>query len=188
MADGEISFEDLQPQAVPVQQVPPAAEISFENALDLAPAGPPAKKTSEPAADSGPFPEINKFFLHTAKAVSAARDALFPDDGGKLWDARRMRAEHWPGVKGAVKVVAGGVVDLGELAGSGLVGLVTAASDPKNTGAFTSGMEGAQQAFHQLNETARRITGVNLAPQNQQEQAMADLLAVIPEGVTAVGD
>lgn len=48
--------------------------------------------------------------------------------------------------------------------------------------------ERVQAQTTRVNELAARITKVNLAPENASEQAMMDVLAIMPDAVTAAGD
>lgn len=117
--------------------------------------------------------------------------------------------------EGAVKALASGAVSLGESAAAGLKGLAKVGGDIANTSeanrtfatqqllmgelgfkellfggveTFTADMEQSQETIGKLREAAFKVAAINLAPENQQEKAMEDLLMLIPEGITAAGD
>jgi hypothetical protein len=90
---------------------------------------------------------------------------------------------------GAVKAVAGGVLSLGELAVQGLNAIGSAGfglvSDDYS---FDKGLQAGQQMTERMREFSSKLTGINLAPANKEQEAFTNLLAIIPEGITAAGD
>lgn len=107
---------------------------------------------------------------------------------------------------GAGKALVAGATGLAESAASGAEALLDTAFTPTNISkivkgeegwedlrdralsTFTSSMESTQEGFKWLHDAAERVTKLNFAPANEQDQAMADLLAILPEGITAAGD
>lgn len=117
---------------------------------------------------------------------------------------------------GGVKALTSGVIGLGESAIAGVRGLgegagaalikgtvgqlpmnrttapmagtirAAAGADPLATAVST--IEGSMQQTAQMREIAKQLTKINLVPENEQEEAMEDLLMLMPEGITAGGD
>lgn len=117
---------------------------------------------------------------------------------------------------GGGKALASGVVGLGESSVAGLKGLSRAAGEklvketvgriPMSPAAAhlqgaasaaqqrdplagaVSEIESSMEESAQMREVASQITKINLAPDNEQEEAMESLLMLMPEGITAAGD
>lgn len=95
----------------------------------------------------------------------------------------------------AGKVLAGSVVDLADLTVQGIVGVAQNLFSSESKG-FTEA--GARQFVQTANKTAAvtasvrdvasRLTGINLAPKSQEEKAVANFLAVLPEASSVAGD
>lgn len=90
---------------------------------------------------------------------------------------------------GAGKAIVGGLADMGQAAKTGVAFLTKAAM-----GKVTNEKE-ARQAFAESEEfgpTVRKvvetITFVNLSPENKEEQAMEDLVRLVPESIYVVGE
>lgn len=97
------------------------------------------------------------------------------------------------GFIGAGKAVASGIVSLGELAVQGLTGIATAAVDKLTSGkpvgeGFEAGQASAAELTTHIKNFTSAITQVNLSPANKQDEAMANLLGLLPEAIQSAGD
>lgn len=88
---------------------------------------------------------------------------------------------------GLGKAFVGGIVSLGQLADQGLSG-IAAWRNQMAGGTFEGGVEWAKKRQDQALPLVMKIAHINLAPENEQDKQMSDLLMLLPEGVTAAGD
>lgn len=165
-------------------------EISFEEALGTPPVGvkPKAISFEDVAGNAAPEPEAappaDTFLGRTKTAVV---------DVGRSIATRPGKT-----AVGGVKAVTAGVVSLGDLAMQGVTGLAAAAMDRWNQGkvintdqmrgAFSAGADAGHEKVEAVKNYMSRITGVNLAPKNKEEEAMQAFLGILPDAVTAGGD
>lgn len=167
-----------------------AQEISFEEAMGTPPVGvkPKAISFEDVAGNAAPEPE-----------AAPPADTFLGRTKTAVVDVGRAVATH-PGkaAVGGVKAVTAGVVSLGDLAMQGVTGLAVAAMDRWNQGkvintdqmrgAFGAGADAGHEKIEAVKNYMSRITGVNLAPKNKEEEAMQAFLEILPDAVTAGGD
>lgn len=168
----EISIEEMYGSAAPTKpeasNVPGGTEISVEEMFGgKAPAAPPVHPPG--------------FLARTKKAVGQAADII---QHGTLDEKLRANV-------GLAKAVGGGMVDMAQLAMEGVRGLIAARTMKEGTtyvDRFMRGKESATGEAQQLREFASQVSKVNLAPQGKEEEAMFELLGVLPDAITAAGD
>src|SRR3990172_1152922 len=206
----EIPFEDVMDSGSIDQSS--SSEIDFAEASGQSTS---AALPSQPSKWKGRFDRL--FTPVTDKSFESSPDDSFLSRVNKtlIRSARSFSDNPVEGVEGAAKALTSGAVSMGESAVAGLKGLAKTAADVANTPAnqrdfaiqqaamgelgfkellfggvetFTKDMEQSQESIGKMREAASAVTAINLAPENKQDQAMEDLLMLIPEGITAAGD
>lgn len=168
----ELSFDDvmapagIQPATGAI--VPKAGEISFDDAL---------APMQRPAPDESEEIPADTFISRSVQAVKEAGKAI--------------ATEPIAAAKGSVKALASGAVDLAGLAIKGLSGLATAAvgygyNQPQYD--LNTGMKSAEEFTSKVREFASAATHVNLAVEGKEEEAMGNLLMIIPDAIKSAGD
>lgn len=90
-------------------------------------------------------------------------------------------------ITGAVKAIIGGGADLLETANTGINFLFNMATGQGPRAAFKSAKE-LETSGPQVKDIVEKIAKVNLAPENEVEQSMQELLGLIPGSVFAAGE
>lgn len=172
MAEGEISIEEMfgapKGTAGGSSQIP-SGSVSVE---DMFSSGP--DHVAPPSNPDG-------FLARTKRALGTYKDMVL----------HATPEERWQANIGFTKALTAGAVDLGQMAFEGLTGLLTAREiDQGGTYAqrFERGQEKARASAEKLRDFTSKVTGVNLAVEGKEQEAMANLLAVIPDAITAAGD
>lgn len=88
---------------------------------------------------------------------------------------------------GAGKALVGGLHSLGEMAVSGLQALFTTAPGKDYAGRFQASVEAQEPQNKAARELAQKIAHVNLAPEGKTDEAMAELVGLLPGAVHAAG-
>lgn len=192
--DEEISFEDLTGSPQKTEVVGNESEISLEEV-----SGKPEDKAVTPSAfwvrsdGHTAFPRIDDFMEGVVEKVKAAGEALFyPEKQSPSAPRDHLLAE--PSLaRGTVKTLGGGFISLAELGAQGWAGILNTAINPfpqtkGSASSFTQGSEETAKMLKGWHELSGAVTGLNLAPEGKQEEAVEGLLAVIPEAGTALGD
>lgn len=176
---GEISIEEMFGQQKPSTAPAPAVggAVSVADMFNSKPGEAPAAQ-KKVIKISGP--------QDIFKAVEGMSEDSFLNRSLKaLWSAQLYAATNpEKAMSGGVKAAAGGAVSLGELAISGISGLATSIVGK----GFNSGKEAGQSFTNSVRDVSAIVTGINLAPEGKEEEAMTKLLAVLPDGITAAGD
>src|SRR3990172_2503515 len=171
----EIPFEDVMDSGSVDQSS--SSEIDFAEASGQSTS---AALPSQPSKWKGRFDRL--FTPVTDKSFESSPDDNFLSRVNKtlIRSARSFSDDPIEGVEGAAKALTSGAVSMGELGFKELLfgGVET----------FTKDMEQSQESIGKMREAASAVTAINLAPENKQDQAMEDLLMLIPEGITAAGD
>lgn len=152
------------PDFIPLAGPQPKASAPT-SAPDFIPLGnEPAIKPQESKPAGGSFLD------RSVEAVKGAAKATFSHPG----DA----------AIGAVKAIGSGTVQLAELAGEGYAGLATAALGK----GFATGKEAGEHFAKHIRDISTAITGINLSPANKEQEAMGNLLAILPDGIQSAGE
>jgi hypothetical protein len=157
------------------------------------------------ASGAAPAGQSNK--IGFGEVAGQQPGAAAPADGGGFWkrslhavtDAGSALLNHpIDTVKGAGKAVAAGAMSMGTLITEGLTGLAEAGvyraqsgkmlNQDKMQGAFNKGVADADSYVARYKDLWGKITGMNLAPQNKQDEAAANLLAILPDAIQSTGD
>jgi hypothetical protein len=126
-------------------------------------------ETEADAADKG-------FFRHALDVVVQGNEAMKEDLKNSPLSMTTPTA--------GLRPIVGGMLAMGRQAVSGLIGL-TAMARGKD---FGSGQQAVDKFVEADRKFSEGIFYVNMAPKSKTEEAMNNLLMLIPEGITALGD
>lgn len=190
MAENEISFEDMMGGPKPAAAKKGKAKgqtINFEDASEGA-------EVEQKKSAKEPWLVIDKTGVRSpqldsllqSKPITKAKEALNELDKLNKENPRKT-------VLAAGKVLAGSAVDLADLTVQGIVGITKSflnggSLDEKTARRFVNEAQATGQTTAQIRDVAARLTGINLAPKSQEEVAVANLLAVIPDAGSIAGD
>lgn len=176
-------------------------EISFAEASGAAPT--PGSPPTAPAA-----PSSGIAFGDASGTAAAPPDSQpnYPSFGTRalkvLEDNAQSSVDHpIEHTKGMAKAVGSGIVSLAEMAAQGIAGISTSiVAEFKALGkgdfrgafdltkGFDTGADFVAEKAKNIRNLTTSITKINLAPEGKSQQAAADFLALIPQGIDAAGD
>lgn len=207
LQEGEISFADVMgPEAT---QVPFTTRLRENISRTLETRGRAAETMEHVRGqlfDKATGVDLNSpssgFFEHAGKSVLGGLRALITSPTKAATGGVKATVA---GVTGLGESAVAGVRGLGRMAGESIVKetvgriphgvgtapirqMITSSASKDPLAAAVGEIGESMEQTAQLRDIASQITKVNLAPVNEQDRAMEDLLMLLPEGIAAAGD